>query len=241
MRAVLSTLVQLQAPDDRSGSGRYERATNTYQDSLLSAYRGWVRGLVKALTGDAAKDRALITEQLPDLTRALQSVAQEELPNAIGVLGTRYVPSPDAYRMVAEAIVQAQADLDRLAGDVADKLGRALDEEADLASVAASLEPRLAQSAGAFWVLIMRAIGDFAAQAAGQDDEIYPCRWVLDPRAQHCEACPIYAGEYASYAAMLQVTNGSVPGYFVGSPYKSCWGNCRCHLELYIQGQWRRV
>lgn len=232
--------VDLQA--ERGGSGRYERATNAYQSALERAYAGWVRGLLKSLSNDAATATKQIADALPDLTRALQDTAQAQMPNAIQAFGASYVPSPDAWQMLGEAIAQNNGDIAaRLVPDVGDKLQRGVAEGADLKGVADSLLPRVALYAGNFWVLIQRLIGDFTAQAALRDDEIYPVQWVLDPQAQHCEACQQYAGTYENYNAMLEVTQQSVPGYFFNSTYKSCWGNCRCRLEVKINGRWQRI
>jgi hypothetical protein len=240
MARLLDT-AELQAPADRGGIGRYENATNGYQEALLAAYRRWGKDLLKGMSADMDANSEAIDKALPDLQRALQAVAQEQLPTALDTLRNDYVPSADAYNLIADAITQAASDIGtRLVPDVGEKLQRGLAESADLAGVLQSLEPRVGGYAGAMWVLIMRAIGDFAMQGS-LDNIIYRIKWRLDPQVQHCEACPIYAKEYDSYDAMLIETGGSVPGYFAGSPYKACWGNCRCHLELKIDGDWKRV
>lgn len=239
--AQLLDVAELAVPSDRGGVGRYESATNGYQAALLDAYQSWGKDLLKKLTGSAVADDETISAKIPDLRKSLQAVAQEQLPTALDTLRNDYVPSASAYSLVSEAITQAASDIEtRLIPDIGEKLQRGLIEGADMAGVLQSLEPRVGTYAGGLWVLIMRAIGDFAMQGS-LDNVIYPCKWVLDPQAQHCEACPKYAGTYDSYQAMLDQTGQSVPGYFAGSPYKSCWGNCRCHLELQIDGEWKRV
>ncbi len=239
--AELLDAVELQSPADRGGVGRYERATNGYQDALLAAYRTWLKGLQKQLTCDAAKDAELISAEIPALRRELQAVAQAQLPEALSQLHSDYTPSAEAWIRVADAITQADSDIDtRLVPDIAEKLQRALNEGADLGSVAQSLEPRVAQYAGAYWVLIMRAVGDYAMQAS-QDNVIYPVQWIRNHDTASCESCIQFEAEYPSYDAMLASTGQSVPGYFAGSPYQSCWGNCRCHLKIKIDGEWRRV
>ena len=61
-------------------------------------------------------------------------------------------------------------------------------------------------------------------------------RWVLDPNADHCEdsaghyGCPGLAGEYDSWNDLPTVPAGQV----------TCRGNCRCHLEVFRDGDWRR-
>lgn len=225
------------------GRGRYETSTNAYEDALASAYAAWIKQLAKALASTPREDqRAQIAEALAELQRTLQGLGQETLPDALYTLGHDYVPSADAFFMIADAIRQNNLTIaTRLLPDLQDKLERALDEEADPAAVAESLASRVTGLAGVYWSTIQRSIGDFAAQAQTADDEIYECRWVLEPRAEHCEACTEFAGTYDSYNAMLQVTRECVPGYFFGYRGRACWSNCRCHLELKINGNWTRV
>lgn len=226
------------------GRNRYVRITNQYGDQLVSTYQGWIKGVLRGLRGDAAEQSAQIAANAQALVADLQRVGQEHLPYAVTAIGAEdYMPSPDAWRMIADAIDAQNTDIaTRLVPDVVAKLQRGITEGADLVAVADSLVPRVSFYAGNLWVCIQRLVGDFAAQAQQRDDLVYPCRWVLDPQAQHCDSCPQFAGDYPSYEAMLQATNQCVPGYFFGSPYKkSCWLNCRCHLELLINGKWVRV
>lgn len=226
-------------------SGRYERSTDAYEGQLLDAYAVWVKRLLKAIGDETDIERAaqMVTEQMPGLRDALQSVAQESLPDAVNAMGDAYVPSADAYRLIADAITQNNADLEtRLVPDIEDKLLRAIKEGTPLAEAAASFESRVAGYAGAFWVLIQRFIGDFVEQQQTADDEIYPVRWVRVHDDHSCESCIGFEGEYESYDAMLKQTFQCVPGYFFNSPYKSaCWGFCRCRLEVKIGGKWRRL
>ena len=221
--------------------GRYENATNAYEAALEDAYAKWLKGLAK-IAGTDAEKRAAIETALADLQRTLQQLGQENLPDTLYVLGHNYVPSADAFQMVADVIRENDALITaRLIPDLREKLYRALDEEADLAGVGQSLAARVTGLAGIYWTTIQRAIGDFAEQAKTADDEVYACRWVLDPGAEHCEACSEFAGTYASYNAMLEATGQCVPGYFFGYRGRACWANCRCHLELKIKDVWVRV
>jgi hypothetical protein len=94
-----------------------------------------------------------------------------------------------------------------------------------------------------------------------RDDEINPCRWVLNDLAEkHCEACLKFAGEYPNYLTLLERTKGAVPCYFPGYADRNdpdqmdpdffnrrhydgvaCWLECGCHLELLVKGQWVRI
>ncbi len=228
----------------RDNRGRYERLTNAYQDALTQAYQSWAKQALKGLSGNTDEQKAQIEAASAGLLAALQQVGQERLPYAVTAIGAEaYMPSPDAWRMIAEAMDSQARDITtRLVPDVIAKLERGVDEGSDLGAVADSLLPQVSFYAGNLWVVIQRLVGDFATQATTRDDLIYPCRCVLDPQAQHCDSCPAFAGEYPSYDAMLEATGQCVPGYFVGSPYKkSCWLNCRCHIELQINGEWTKV
>lgn len=231
-------------------SGRYERSTDAYQAELLDAYDAWVKRLLQAVGEGAldtpeAAERATqeIIARVPALRADLQAVAQEFLPDAVRAMGDAYVPSADAYRLIADAITENDADLEmRLMPDVEEKLLRAVKDSTPLADAAAAFEARVAGYAGSFWVLIQRLIGDFLEQAQTADDEIYPVRWVRTKDDASCDSCIAFAGEYESYNAMLEKTFQCVPGYFFNSPYKSaCWGYCRCHLEAKINGKWSRL
>lgn len=227
-------------------TGRYERATDEYQAQLLDAYDAWVKQIVKKI-GNSPNDldlaKHLIEEQIPDLQAALQNVARKSLPGAVNALNDTYVPSAEAYRMIASAITQNGNDLaGRLLPDLLDKLLRAVTEGKALQEAADAFESRIAAYAGAHWVLIQRLAADFVEQKQVEDDEIYPVRWKRTPDDRSCESCKAFEGEYDSYNAMLELTSQCVPGYFFNSPYKSaCWGFCRCHLEFLMNGSWQRV
>jgi hypothetical protein len=238
--AVLKQMAQLA---DRNTRGRYERLTNEYQDALRAAYEDWIKQTLATLKGDAFQQRQQIADAGTGLIKALERVGQEHLPYAVSAIGTQdYVPSPDAWHMIADAITAQNVDIEaRLVPDVLGKLERGVDEGTDLAAVADSVLPHVEFYAGNQWIVIQRLVGDFAAQAQARDDLIYPCRWVKVKDQRSCEACVEFAGEYESYDALLEATGQCVPGYFIGSPFKSCWLNCRCHIELRIDGEWTRV
>jgi hypothetical protein len=240
MARLLDASVMLAAPN------RYARVTDTYETALLDAYESWTRWLIRELrdAADDAERKRVIADGAAGLTRALQRVGQEHLPYAVTAIGVAdYVPSAEAWRMIADAIEAQNADIAaRLAPFVVEKLSSALDEGVDLGAVAESLAPRVTFFAGNLWIVIQRLVGDFAAQAQERDDLIYPARWVRVRDDHSCESCIQFEGEYESFDALLQATNQCVPGYFVGSPYKSaCWLNCRCRIELKINGVWTRI
>ncbi len=223
----LDHIVELAVPDTRNARGRYERLTNTYQDDLISWYINWGARLVKSLNGDVAAKQTQIDTAIPELQTRLQQAAQEHMPYAVQAIGVEeYAPSPEAWHMMGDAIAATQADIaTRLIPEIHATLSRALVEGADVEAIVQSLIPRVAFYAGALWIAIQRLVGDFAAQATTRDDLIYRCRWVLDPHAEHCPACLEFAGEYDSYAAMLERTLQAVPGYFAGYPGRACWLN----------------
>lgn len=225
-------------------SGRYERATNEYQDRLLDAYDKWMRRLKRELgdTADVENVSNTIQQLMPALTAELQIVAQAGMPGAVQAMSGAYVPSPDAYRMIADAVTRNNQDIETsLIPAIQDKLLNAVVEGKPIGDAAETMTARVVSYAGNFWALIQRFVGDFALQAQAADDVIYRCRWVSELDEATCDACKAYAGEYDSYNAMLEQTSQSVPGYFFNAPYRSCWTNCRCHLELFVEGRWQRV
>lgn len=233
-------MIQLAAPK------RYERLTDEYEAALVDAYDAWVRSLMRQLN-DATDDldrKAQIADGANGLLLTLNRVGQAHLPYAVTAIGVaEYAPSPDAWRMIAGAIEAQDAEFEtKLVPYVIEALQRGVDEQTDLRAVAESLLPKVAYYAGGLWIVIQRLVGDFTQQAATRDDLIYRCRWVRVKDDNSCKSCIEFAGEYESYEAMLQATNQCVPGYFVGSPFKSaCWLNCRCWLELFINGKWVRI
>lgn len=242
MARSLDTMLQLAGGSAR----RYETATNGYETALEDAYATWVKALGRTLSTKRIltpdEQKLEIGKALTDLQRTLQELGQENLPDALYVLGHNYVPSPDAFALMAEVLREnAKYIVETLIPDLRTKLERAVDEGADVIAVAQSLVARVRNLAGTYWTTIQHAIGDFAAQSETADDEVYECRWVCEKDKGSCESCLTFAGEYPSYNAMLEATRQCVPGYFVNSPYNSCWANCRCYLELKIKGVWVRV
>lgn len=229
---------QLAAPS------RYDRVTNDYQAALQSAFEAWASGLLRDVRGKSTDEqKTIIDASAGALSNALNRVTSEHLPYAVNAIGTsEYIPSPDAWRMIADAIDAQTKDIDaRLVPFVTDKLRQGVTDGLELRGVADSLLPRVGFYAGTLWATIQRLVGDFANQASIRDDLIYRCRWVRVPDDHSCQSCVEFAGEYASYDELLKATNECVPGYFVGSPYNSCWLNCRCHIELLIDGRWTRL
>jgi hypothetical protein len=84
-------------------------------------------------------------------------------------------------------------------------------------------------------------------------DRTLAIRWVLDPEhPEHCEACLAYAGEYLTRGKMSVALGGSEPGYFPHcvkrggytskfDMLESCGEECRCWLEVNVEGEWNRL
>jgi len=113
--------------DDRvalSAPRRYERVTNDYRDALVNAYREWIRITLRG----SANDRSAIQNAADDLARRLTRTSMEHLPYAVTAIGVvDYVPSPAAWRMIADAMEHQNKDIEnRLVPDVIEKLQRAI-------------------------------------------------------------------------------------------------------------------
>lgn len=104
-----------------------------------------------------------------------------------------------------------------------------------------AMRSRVAQYAGGYWVMIFEVEKEIGQE---KDRELVrqglppePVRWVLDPEAEHCKpsagfyGCPELAGEYpGGWYTLPTVPAGQV----------TCRGTCRCRIEVYKDGKWKR-
>lgn len=235
-------------------AGAWERVTNLQQRALVRAYDDWSARVRKELSnaikrGASPPDRyAIFKDSLTRLEASLAEVSVRGAVRAGRVAAGKRFDTP-----VVQKAVQAEADIARRL--VAESLvpnieahllpavvaGFVLSDEA----LKTSFEPgraMAAQYAGGAWVAIFKV-----QQEAGKELErerisaglpVEPVRWVLDPAAEHCAhgadgffGCPEMAGEYAGgWSTLPTVPAGRV----------SCRGNCRCRLEVFRNGEWRR-
>jgi hypothetical protein len=215
------------------------RAVNAYQAQLEKIYDDWsdttARDLSKA---DEDERDAIIAAALLLLLAALRDAGRKALTAAMLLALGDEPPSPEMLAELSKSI----SDNDRYLSEslipaLLAKITGALTDPDILAAMAlgiiafrsalramlATSAARVASYAGAWWTVYNRTLGDVAQQNGR------PVRAYLDPRAKHCDECPMYASaegrEYPSFEAYLRETGGRVPGQF------ECGTNCRCELR----------
>ena len=95
----------------------------------------------------------------------------------------------------------------------------------------AAWESRVGLYAGSYWTSIW--LGAEEALRETLDTDTVPVRRLLDPGAQHCNTCPGKALEYGSWNEMLAWAGG-----LPADGSDDCRSNCRCQIELFIEGEW---
>ena len=242
----------------RQGAGAYEGLANRQQRALVRAYDEWAARVKKevlqasergATQGELAE---IIGSRLSSLEAELSRITDEGVKKAARLaVGARHLDEPVVQKTVAEEQTNNRAAVaDSLIPNIEAHLAAAL--LGITAISATTLRDAFngsrvlpAQYAGRAWVAIFRV-----QQEAGKERErerqaegleVEPVRWVLDPNAEHCTnstgdlgayyGCPELAQEYpGGWNTLPTVPAGRV----------TCRGNCRCNLEVYRNGAWRR-
>lgn len=237
----------------RIGSGDYEGVANRQQRALVKAYDSWSVKARKALNRAAERGaseselNALLARQMKLLEESMADVVRAGVLKAARVAAGAHVDDDAVQRVVRDEIAKNQALVrENLIPNVNSRILPALAAGAALAPLQLRLafnniRPLPAQYAGTAWVAIFEVQKGLGRQreserrAAGETVE--KVRWVLDSRAEHCHAtpgyygCPDLAREYpGGWDSLPTVPAGQV----------TCRGNCRCHLEVYRDGEWRR-
>ncbi len=240
-------------PKKRRLPGNWEKNTNAQQKRLVRAYDRW--GLEARREINAAIKRGATQAQLNQIVSANMAALETkliEIANA-GTKGAAILSAgkraglPAISKRIEKALVQNRALIGeslipalqtRIAGKLAEGLAGGLNRQA-VKLAFDELRGLPANYAGGYWTMIFEVQSDLGLmreaerKAEGLPPE--PMRWVLDPRAAHCKTgerhgCPDLAGEYASWEDLPTVPAGDV----------SCLLNCRCHLEIKVEGKWRR-
>lgn len=252
-----STYYQEKTPaagqDQRPGAGNWEQATNKQQRRLVKAYDAWgaklrKQLLLRAREGATVADlTTIVNRHLPLLEKQIIGITTEgiytatrlsvpaSMVNNPEVVSSNQMMVNNATRMVREAFIPNVKE------SLIANLGK-MTEPSQKAVVAVFQPMRsgVAQYAGGFWQAIFTNMRVAAMQmeleAIAKGEEPPKVRWVLDKRAEHCQNSPGYAGcatlagEYRVWSDLPTVPAGKV----------TCRGNCRCHLESFIDGKWQR-
>jgi len=236
----------------RFAPGEWERMTNRQQRRLTKAFDEWSSKTRKALV-NLAESGGTIQEQHRLFERALRGLelklkevydrgieiaknasagSRADLPEVESLADSKKL---EGRQMIAAALIPAIA-----AKIIADISRGSAANVKSLQSAFLSARSMPPQYAGGAWVMIFetqKVIGkkkELERISEGKEPE--KIRWVLDSHAEHCKSspgfygCPELAGVYPNWDALPTVPAGQV----------TCRGNCRCHLEVYRDGKWKR-
>uniref|UniRef100_A0A6M3KWF4 Portal protein n=1 Tax=viral metagenome TaxID=1070528 RepID=A0A6M3KWF4_9ZZZZ len=231
----------------RPGNPNWERATNAYEGELRQTYQQWADDTAGQLAGIEDDDEfsETLMAAILALIAELRRLGQRRLPDALQLGLGGVAPSPDGYRMMADAIAENERYLsDSLGPAIAAKVEQQVtvdplirQDRESLGGTFGTFLARVASYAGAFWGLIHLGFVNRVKQKDAEKNTTTRVRSVLDPRARHCPQCPTYAHEYDSIDQVIAETGG------VPTTWNSdCGPNCRCHLEEEVApGVWRRM
>ena len=249
----------------RIGSGSYEERTNRQQRKIVSTFDAWVAALKRDLLSRAKGGATLpelsayLDRQVPQLEERLVEVMTKGIETAVKTVAGERADLPQirakVERMVADNVALVRENLvphihEKLSLALAVAVpglvigGLAVEPQRAVAlairNAAAATRAAPAQYAGGDWVAIFETEktrgGVREEERAAQGLKPEPVKWNLDPRAEHCKpsagfyGCPELAKIYASWSQLPTVPAGQV----------TCRGNCRCHLTVFRDGEWRR-
>jgi len=239
----------------RPGGGSWEEATNRQQRKLVKTFDAWAADLKadirkRAAAGATEAELAkVLGDKMPKLQERLLEVTNKGIIGATRISAGSRAGLPQvqavAQKQIAENTLLVTGSLvPKIHAELLVPIARGLQANPQaLNQTLLNLRYAPAQYAGGFWVALfttqkeLGGIREAERNAAGLAPE--PIRWVLDPNADHCAptpdkggfyGCPELAREYPHWSAIPTVPGGHV----------TCRGNCRCHLEVFRDGQWRR-
>lgn len=235
--------------------GNWERATNGQQKKLVRTFDDWSADLNRELKAEAAKGAtpgqlsAILDKRIPDLEKSMLDVTNQGIIGATRIsaksrAGLPIVQAVSRSQIEANSLLVMNSLIPKIHEGLMLPIARGLNENPTaLKESLEALRFAPAQYAGGYWVAIFevqKALGgQREAERASLGLAVEPIRWVLDPNAEHCKptpekggfyGCPELAREYPHWSAIPTVPGGHV----------TCRGNCRCHLEVYRDGEWRR-
>ena len=239
----------------RPAIGSYERMVNAHQRSLVREYDSWSaltrQRLLRANMYGASQHelKLILDNQLELLQARVIDASRRGIVAASRIAVGSHIANTDPLikgttrALVGNANIQVrQALIPGLSADLGAKLLAALPliEREPLYEIFTTMRSRVAAQAGTAWNAVFQVQMTYGLQrerdrkAEGEPIELI--RWVLDPLAVHCATdgdrygCPDLEGIYASWADLPTVPAGRTV----------CRNNDRCHLEVMINGEWRR-
>lgn len=239
------------AKEDEGRLEAYHRATDKYQQELRELYLEWVDDAAQKLS--QVKDEVELQYLLDDVILwgllMLKRKGWEDLLAAYVLgFGSKVVGPRGLEAVRLEMDKNDHFLTNNLFKDVRGKLvgqimaitlllkdGRR-DEVASLISTTLfSFRGRVGLYAGQYWHAVELGIGERVKEMQRQKGEDIPVRRVLDDMAEHCETCPPKAREYPNWET-LEATAG-----LPADGSDACGPNCRCYIEISIEGQWIAV
>ncbi|MFA5429833.1 MAG: 2'-5' RNA ligase family protein [Candidatus Omnitrophota bacterium] len=237
----------------RPAVGSWEEATNRQQKKLVEAFDRWSAEVKRGLRAkfNSGNTTGQLSEyldgEMPNLERRLSDIQAAGINAAVRISAKSRAELPAIQKIRSRQVADNLALIhDNLIPAIHGKLTLALAIGAVASGPAlneyfTSTRSSVAQYSGGYWVAIFEVqkglggIREDERRAQGLDVE--PVRWVLDPMAEHCShngdffGCPELAGDYPGGWSTLK----TVPAGMV-----TCRGNCRCHLEVFREGKWKR-
>jgi len=241
------------AGQKQRAGGKWERITNKQQRRLVRAYDSWSAKVRKALGSAAERDanRLALTTMLdrfiPELERTMLEITNKGIDQVIRAEAGDRADLPQ----VRQVTQRQRAENDQLVREaliprIREKLidSIATGEHIDSKVLSASFMPLRAATAayaGGAWVMIFtiqQALGRVReVERRREGKPIEPVRWVLDPSAEHCRSSGGYYG-CVDLAGVYPAGWDSLPTVPAG--LTTCRGNCRCRLEVKVDGKWQR-
>lgn len=229
--------------DLRTGSAPYERVTNAHQRRLIRVYDSWATQTRRELR--VLADRGIGPPGQRQLLRARLPALEVELADAgrRAIMSATRLGVPEAVQPTVRSLIARNTNLIQTAlmPTIREQLFVAVAEgqTADFRLLKAafdSLRSRVSAYSGAAWVAIFESQRQAGLQQEQETGVQQRVRWSLHELADHCVAspgffgCPDLARVYDSWNELETVPAGQV----------SCRGNCRCFLEVEVDGNWQR-
>lgn len=241
------------AAKQRPGGGSWEEATNRQQRKIVKVYDGWAANLKRELRtrydrgADIPELSSFLDNEIRRLSGRLVEITSKGVEGAVKISAKSRADRPEVRAVKEKLLTENKALVEEnLVPRIHERLTLALATGAlalpfGMNNAVNATRSMPAGYAGGYWVAIFetqKAVGEGRERerlAAGLSIE--PVRWILDPMAEHCQpsagffGCPELAGEYpGGWATLRTVPAGQV----------TCRGNCRCHIEVFRDGEWRR-
>lgn len=266
--AITRTMTRAKAGQkQRIGSGHWEEQVNRQQRKLVRIFDQWSAALKREITSRSRRGatvpelQAYIDDQVPRLETRLVEIMNAGVTTAARTGAGNYIDNPAVQALIEQKKRENLALIhDNLVPKVHEKLtiglasavpaliiggGLAVEQQKAVAlaikNATTASRSAPAQYAGGYWTMLFETQqtvgGAMEDERRAQGLAPEPVRWVLDPLAVHCKPSPGFYG-CPELAKVYKEGWRSLPTVPAGQV--TCRGNCRCHIEVKRDGQWRR-